>query len=229
MPVAQVVDIVSTDTSLPKVILNPVPVQATALHAWAADYQPLGTLTSWAPAVGDWPFTSPAGKEVTVVNSGGGRALRSDGVDDLATAVGLATNQPVTFVMVARLTAVPNDSTEFIIGRAAGTAFNIQTTTANTRWQLSAGANLPGPVAATPDTNWHVFIVVLNGASSVFQIDTVSVTGNGGDLGITQLRIGAGASSFAAAEYKRLEIHAGAFDATQRETIRAEMAARYGV
>jgi hypothetical protein len=166
-------------------------------------------------------------------NTGGRVYLEFDGVDDVLTCstsdatIGTA---PFTTYAVGRYrSAVPAGAYWPITdhGGAGGGGFGI---TANGGNMLLYRDGLYVTPTAV-DTNWHVFIGVFNGVSSVFKRDLgANQTGNAGAAAITTLRIG---SSPSAAKPAIDVAEQGMFDraltATEMSDLAASLVSDYSI
>lgn len=86
--------------------------------------------------------------------------------------VGGAAAADAAVVLGCSINAYPNSN-------STRTRLGSGTHSSATRWEVDAGATLWHD-AAPVDANMHVFVLVLNGASSILSIDGVEVTGDAG-------------------------------------------------
>jgi hypothetical protein len=178
--------------------------------------------------VGTATFTSPTDAAApTAVVYNGQRVIRTNGTSQRL-GVSISLTQPTTVVLVARHVSLPAGS-QYLISRGTGVGFNIGSSGNNALWQMIAGATLNAPSMSVPDTKPHVFIASLNGASSAFNIDGAEVTGNAGTVNETTMWLGGSQTAWFNTDYYRLAVIPGTMTAPQREAIRAQMAARYGI
>lgn len=127
--------------------------------------------------------TSLAAKPTFATNTFGSMpGILFDGIDDMIGLSSLAISQPLTIVMVAKVTANPTGT--WIDGNnGGGSTFTI--TTASNAYSLNAGATLSG---GTYNTSAHVLTFVLNGASSIIRVDGTQVaSGDAGSNAMTGL------------------------------------------
>lgn len=218
------------DTNLPRISLFYTSPMVYALYDWAADGLPLGPLTSWPSLVND--FSLPAsGGAPTVVDSGGGRAVRFDGVDDFMRAP-FVLSTPHTILAVYRYTAKRLGDAVFYgyNGRSAGSVLSgpvpdNMVATGGGKWMI------PSP-AWVPDTNWHVAVLSVNGANSVLRIDGKEITGDlGADLSRDGIALGFSdaTGNRATIEYKRVTVFPAAAGSGLRNTYVETLANRYNV
>lgn len=169
-------------------------------------------------------------------------AVNFDGTDDVlarATFTQGACTQPNTIFLVA----APDDTGTalasgqlMVDGGSAGTARHVIDITASAATtsvsDLFAGAALISSPAFT-STGGHVFEGVFNGASSIVSVDGArsTATGAGGAQNMNGITIG---NRFATSFYfdghiAEMFMLSGALDATQRATVRAWLASKYGL
>lgn len=124
--------------------------------------------------------------------SNGHSAARFDITDvlNLATFTGGAISAPYTIFLVGSTTR--NDAGFAVsMGNGAGAEpYIYKTNAAPGLWQMNGGSGPIGAVAA--DTNKHVFVGIVNGASSKFYVDGgTPATGNAGSLAMNGITVGA--------------------------------------
>jgi hypothetical protein len=138
-------------------------------------------------------------------------------------------SQPVTVILVGRLVTVKG-SDYFFTGAGGGVSFNLGTNSDATKWQFSNGSNISFPSDTPPDTNWHIFIAALDGASSVLSLDGAE-TGdiNAGAGPTTAIRVGATSTAYTASQIRRLAILPWKADAGERATTYSRLATYYGM
>lgn len=214
------------DPTLPKVGLTLVTPTGNAAYSWAADNVAIGPVSSWYDTVGAAALvapTPPSQKPVAMVDPVSGRkVVRFNGVDqrmdipmDLAGAK--------TLVVVGKLNKA--GFSQYLVTGGGGPSFNLYNGGSG-KWTGYVGASLASTVNG--DTNWHVFIMVSNGASSVLSVDGVESVGNAGTFAPNNLRLAASGTYFAC-DFHAVEIHNYAADATQRAGILASMKTRYNL
>lgn len=210
-------------------------------HRWALKSlnQPVGSYVNTIPnlinaaypfdvgtdSVSARPVLALPTSKIQSVNSASGRRLR---IVPFAAAI----PQPFTLVTVAKLTtagagvlAAGEDAayTPSLIARIGSTA---------TVFEIDAGATLLH--TATADANWHVFIAVFNGASSVFSVDGNEVTGAAGsnslgpNLHIQQLPVAGGSSTYPG-QTADIGIYPSALTSAQRATLNGWLRSEYGI
>jgi hypothetical protein len=195
------------DTTLPKIELAYVRSVAGAVNDWA-DILPVGTLAAWPDLIGGLvlPARPAAGNMPSVVNDAGRRIVRFDGVANWMQ-LAYAKPQPMTTVIVARMNEL-KASNHILAG-----GVHVRTDGTNTKMEVTAGTAL-GTTAAPVNTNWRIYIIVNNGATSTISVDGVEVTGN------------AGTSSRTFINLAFLPYAAGA---AERASILAQMKTQYGI
>ena len=160
----------------------------------------------------------------TVVAEDGLRFLRFSGSGQWAKEDTVARAQPHTIFVRYRLQGTPI-ANGAIVASALGSGVNFSLNTTPTNVQLFAGTAL-SPTVSVMDTNWHSAVLVVNGASSVLNIDGIEKTGSVGAQNATGLRLAAGAltpSIFTRVDIARVGIISHAADATERAAILAEL------
>lgn len=213
------------DTTLPKIELAYVRAVAGAVNDWAADILPLGSLASWPDLVSGLvlPARTGVGTQPAVVTDTGRRIVRFDGIANWMQ-LAYAKSQPMTTVIVARM----NESKASNTVLAGGV--HVRTDSTNTKMEVTAGTAL-GTTAAPVNTNWRVYIIVNNGATSTISVDGVEVTGDAGTAARTFINLGinSAATVFNRTDYQRLAFLPYAAGATERATILAQMKFQYGI
>lgn len=144
---------------------------------------PVGSqVTAWPDLLGGGTSLVPLTSAPVIGQDAGGlRYVRFNGTSD-ALSQALARNQPHSVAILGRFRSLtlPGSGISTLVGGSNSTGAkrgNIYLD--NTGWRLNGGS-APAASAVAPDTAWHAFIAVFNGASSVLRIDNTEAAGNGG-------------------------------------------------
>lgn len=203
---------------------NPLSIVDGASHAWIADNLPEGKTSQLFDVVGNTHFASnwPTNQSLwpSAVASTGRSTLDFDGG---ALDVVVALPAVKTVVIVGKFGNAK--SGDLILSGGAGATQNIYTGS-NGAFALNFGAILAH--SKTADVNRHVFIVVQDGANSVFNIDGVEVYGNAGLNSATTLRLGGSSSAFTKSSINQVQVLPYAASASERAGIVARLRAVYG-
>lgn len=145
-----------------------------------------GAVSQWDDDAGSADVTQGTGSAQPTTDSittpGSENAFDFDGGDSLANDIPDIA-QPLTIVVVGKWD-LPSDGNQYRF--QDGGVFLRKFTDNNN--QLRAGSNVVGSAA---DSDWHVYIYVVDGSSSEIFIDGVSdATGNAGSNSLTELNIG---------------------------------------
>ena len=149
---------------------RPVPAPG-AVADWAADQLPLGPVGVWSSMVGTHALAAPVvpsnSQRPLVIGEGADRYVSFDGENDrLDTAMSVLS--PFTVVLVARLPQVgPNQ--RIMSGGTNDAGVTIGPDSAMVNWIASNGTFRI--FEATPDADWHVFIMAFDGPNSFFMLD----------------------------------------------------------
>lgn len=216
---------------LPQVPPTPVLPIRGAMIDWAADRLPTGGLSSWTDMLGARTLEAPtaASQRPTVVGGGITRRVEFDGENDRIDAE-MNISQPCTMVVVARSTAAALG--DFILTGGSGSSWNLGIQmNAPGRWIFStgAGSSILSPPEQTADNGWHVFIVSVDGANSVLNVDGTEATGTIDPVTWNTLRVGASSSAYFGVHLRRLAVIPRATTAPERETLRQQLATHYGI
>lgn len=206
----------------PKTLNQPIGAYVNNLPNLIAPAYPFDAGTD---SVASRPVLALPTSKIQSVNAAAGKRLR---ILPLAATI----PQPFTLVHVAKLTTAGAS----VISASVDAAYNLSNiarigSTASA-FEMDAGATLLHTVAL--DANWHVFISVFNGASSVFSIDGNEVTGNAGtnafgvNLHIHQLPVVGGGSTYPG-QTADIGVYAGALTAAQRATLNGWLRTEYGI
>lgn len=210
---------------LPLVSLSRVEPLPGAMADWAVDRLPDGAARTWTDLTGAAQLVAPNDPQAAIASGG---ILRFDGLNDRYEYT-LPTTRPLTFVIVARALN-PGGAYRFF-SNVVAKSFAFGTNAAGDSWTMYGdGGSIASPL--TPDSNWHVFIVVANAENSIISVDGTEESGDIGPLGTGSgdvLRVGASNSAYYASEFKRLAIFPYAANADERSQIGAQMAAHYNV
>ena len=158
--------------------------------------------------------------------------LQFDGTDDVLTcansdATAIGTGVFTTYV-VGRYRSLPTSGHYWpIIDMQGGGGFGFTTQGAN---MMMYRGSLFTTTTAT-DTNWHVFIGVFNGASSVFKRDNgTEQTGNPGAEAISTLKLGSGPSATKPAiDIAEFGLFDRALDSTERAALASSLVSNYAI
>lgn len=209
---------------LPKIPLGRIEPIESASYDWAADRLGDGPVEKWTDIVSGAVFAAPSGQSDKWPTASSG-SVRFDGSNDVADVTGLVGGQPKTIVIVGRIPGAVNNARFFTGGSGAKFEFGIW----QNAWTLSAGLTFKVPTPATADDQWHVFVIVVDGANSIVSIDGVESTGNSGANPGTTLRLGMLDANYVPAEIKRFAVIPYAAGAGERERLRSSLASRYGI
>jgi hypothetical protein len=113
-----------------------------------------------------------------------------DGIDDeLTVDFGEVLTQPITLFFVARLVTVGGSVEVMLDGfnDASNRLVLWKDTTGADKIEVSAGSSKN---LHNPDTSWHVYTLVFNGASSRHRENTNEITDNAGSRGLDGLTVG---------------------------------------
>lgn len=217
------------DSTLPRISLGYAPPLSAALYDWAADGLPLGEIKNWNSSVEGPAFVADVGNPI-VVDSGGSRAVRFDGVDDRMR-VPFALSSPYTLVTVFRvITKIPNSAV--LYGYASAEEGSLQSDgLGDFIGGYVAGTYLAPNPRATVDANWHVGILSVNGANSATRVDEKEVLGTLPESTRAGMTLGYALSGVNRTniEYKRVAVLAGGATADQRTALVNQLSARYGI
>lgn len=208
---------------VPTVITPDIP---GAMADWSTDQLPTGITTSWVDMTGARALVAPSpGQSPSVIGTGKDRYLAFDGVDDRLNAE-LPLDQPITVVCVARLPELTATS-QFIFTGFGGVSFNLGVNSVGSGWVFSNGT--VGTFQGTPDKEWHIFIMSLNGANSVLSVDGVEKTANVGTGPADRISIGSSASAYFRTDLRRLAFIPGALEANDRAAIYTSLRDYYNI
>jgi hypothetical protein len=164
-----------------------------------ADGDPVGASVNQGSDTHDIAQANAANKmslRLNVIN--GKPVFRLDGTDWLQGAFNAAPGQPLVAFAVTKLgTGLANDDASYYLcsGDDATNRVIIYKNGASNpdKWYLYAGNNLAGSgVAGEGDTDWHIFVSIVNGVSSELIKDGTSlVSGNAGAQNPDGLTLGA--------------------------------------
>lgn len=162
--------------------------------------------------------------------------LRFDGGDSLIGAfAGGAISQPYTIFVVSQLSAgaVNDNNTHFLTDgndatNRAGVFKNAGTTPDS--WALFAGANLVG---GNSDSDWNIWTILPNGASSQFWDSGVSeASGNAGANSIDGLAVGArydGTASWWIGDIAEVLIYTGNLSTADKNQVAQYLSTKYAI
>jgi hypothetical protein len=130
-------------------------------------------------------------------NFNGRPSARFQNVAGMSRTPGATFAQPNTYVLIAKLNTNthPTGGEYFTDGNGSSNRaiINVQ---ASNAWRLHAGTDLIGSTSPGADTDRHLFVGIMNGASSVLEIDgTVYVSGNAGTQSSNGWKIGSSRTS----------------------------------
>ena len=203
---------------------NPLAIVDGASNAWIADNLPAGRVSQLINVAGSANFISnwPTNQALwpTVTPTPGRASLDFDG-GALDATVSLP---PVkTVIIVGKFGAAK--SGDLILSGGTGPTQNIYAAASGT-FATNFGATLAHTKAA--DTNQHVFIMVHNGAESVFSVDGAEVVGNGGANAGLALRLGGSSSTFHKSTINQVQVLPYAAGPAERAGIVTRLRAVYG-
>lgn len=155
----------------PRVDLTYVEPITGAYYDWAADQLPLGSLTQWASLNNGVPMIADDGVP-EVVNSGGTKAVQLDGLTDRMRVLTPGVPAQHTVISVFRLIdPQPGDAITFGYNNPQGGAVLVATDESRSYYGfINPNYLMPEP-RITADTNWHISMLVSNGANSAFRLD----------------------------------------------------------
>lgn len=199
-----------------------------AFDASRLDLVELDPVTGWSDASGNAHDLASSGNPPQMREAGVDPAhVRFDGTNDaVSVSFGATLTQPTTMVVAARLRATPAGSFG-VICDGLGTSTQrhaLQVVNAgggSYLWRTNAGANLDSLVAVDT-TDWHIFTMVHDGASSKFRVDGVERTGNAGTQSMLGLVLGSRydlGSSWANCDIHAVQIHDSALTTPEIEAI----------
>lgn len=156
--------------------------------------------------------------------------MEFDGVDDRmdSQTAGPVLTQPITVLAVGRFRQMPTVTQPlFNLHTNAGGRQLAATSTGYVMGQFSTSVTSTIPV----DTNWHVFTLVANGASSVLgkdETEEISNLGTASSASITLGRDGAG-TAYGKIDIAELIIWPAALTLSQRQAERASLKLAHGI
>ena len=219
-----------TGADFPKVNVQYTTPMQYAQYDWAADGLPLGPLETWVSLTGNASLPATSGSP-TVINSGGGRAVMFDGVDDQMR-LAYTKNSPYTIAAVFRFVAPQaGESVLYGYGGPSSGSIMIHPTSMSIIGNSLSGGFHMSPVLV-PDTNWHVALLTVDGANSVLRVDGREAVGTLPTTARDGINIGYGngtPTAKANVEYKRIVQFLGAGSAGTRDSIVNTLASRYGI
>lgn len=196
-----------------------------AIFDWAAESLPKGTVSKWIDLTGSYTLSGTAVESQWPISTGS--SVTFDGVNDRIDGT-FPTGSGRTLVVVARATVVANSHRIFGSGTGSN-PFHFGINSNGSRWIFDGGATIAGPTSKTPDTNWHVFVIALNGSSSVFAVDGEEWTGDTGAALGGSIRVGASASAYFGSEVKRIALLPRVANQAERNGLYSSMVAHYGL
>lgn len=205
---------------------RPITVFSDSAHAYVADNLPLGKVAKVHDAAGTVPMETlyPTNQSLwpSAVSELGRSVLAFDG----GQALDASLPQPAvkTIVAVAKMDVTTAGNTIFS-GRT-GPPCQLYIGGSGV-FGFSGGAILAHTKAA--DLAWHVFVIVHNGANSVFSIDGVEVLGNAGANVPTELRFGGTSSAFSKCKIAQVQTIPRACNASERAAIVNRLKSDYGI
>jgi hypothetical protein len=191
--------------------------------------------------VATWTDSSGNGNDVTQGTAGtrplyktaiqnGLPVVRFDGTDDYMIHTTLNVSQPGTVFIVGK-TLAGEGNTRFMDGETTGTdRWIFGTSSTNADYQIYAGTSVD---TGTPDTAFHYFTVVFNGASSAGWVDAVSLFAS--NLGAQNLAsgitVGAGQNGDEnlTGDIGELLLYDSELSAPDRASVEAYLAAKWGL
>lgn len=214
----------SSPEGLPKIPVARVSPISGSIADWAADRLADGAVEKWVDLHGTYSVDAPSGAphQWPIATEG---ALGFDGENDRSDVSGLPATQPKTVALVARFPTVAGSTRAFSGG--TGGSFDLGINTNASYYYFSAGSNLMSHQA--PDANWHVFVVVANGANSVLSVDGVEKTGNAGSGVGATIRVGATTSAYSRVDIRRLAILPYAAGEDERAALVSQLSEHYGL
>jgi hypothetical protein len=154
--------------------------------------------------------------------------LTFDGSNDSLLTTSFSVSQPYTIAIVAKLSTTASNG-NFTDGGTSGRAAVYYTIGNGGQWGIFADVALVG---GTPDTNWHVFYGVFNGASSAFYVDgSLVASGNAGTSGFNGLRISGYTGSIALLNGAIAEMYcySSNLSATNRSSVTRNLGQKWGI
>lgn len=215
---------------LPQVPPSPVLPIRGAMIDWAADRLPTGALASWTDMLGANTLAAPAQphQHPVVVGGGRGRSVTFDGSGQRLDAT-MGLTGPLTMVVVAKSATGEAGDYLFGSGAAANPTWNLGVSPGD-RWMFTTGSGSSIIPLATADTNWHIFIVNVDGANSVMSIDGDETTGAiSSSATWDAIRIGASVSNYYGVELRRLAVIPRATTGPERQKLQQELSTHYGI
>lgn len=217
--------VTSGDATFPLLTDQPyIPPVLGARYDWAADGLPVGALPHWDDLRQGKQFVAPTPSQRPVVDDADGDYLTFDGISQRIDAAFEPIDTPYTVVFVGKMPTVA--ASKYFFSGAGGSQHNLGIN-ASTLWAFQNGANIVHTLP--PDTDWHVHLIVINGASSVYSIDGDEVTGSAGSNPIDAIRRGASSTTYFETWQKRHAIIPFAADVDQRASIITTLMDRYGI
>ena len=214
----------------PKVQLQYTTPLPYSVYDWAADGLPLGPLGAWTSLNGSMNLPTTSGSP-TVIDSGGGRAVSFDGVDDQMR-LAYTRSTPHSIAAVFRFVApVRGEAVFYGYGGASAGSILIDVN-ADSIIGLGSSTTLRFSPVVVPDDKWHVALLSVNGDNSVLRIDGREVTGSLPVASRDGINLGYGTGttgSKSKIEYKRVIQFSGAAASGTRDSIVNTLASRYGI
>lgn len=205
---------------------RPITVFSDSSHAYIADNLPLGKVGKIHDVAGTVPMDTLYPTNQTLWPNAVSGLSRSVLSFDGGQILDATLTQPAvkTIVAVAKMDVTTAGNTIFS-GRS-GPACQLYIGGSGV-FGFSGGAILAHTKVA--DLAWHVFVIVHDGANSVFNIDGVEVFGNAGANVPTELRFGGTSSAFSKCKIAQVQTIPRACNAAERAAIVNRLKSDYGI
>lgn len=217
-------------SELPQISTLPTAPVLGASIDWAAERLPLGPVDAWTDMMGQKTLypPGPPGQRPVVVGEGTSRRVTFDGLAQRVTG-DMYIDQPVTMAIVFRLPEPV--ASAFLFTGFNQQAWNLGVNSNGVRWIFSTGpgSSMMAPSTMTPDSNWHIFIICVNGENSGTSFDGVEYSYPIQPVTWELLNIGSTAAAYSKSELKRFSVIPRATTPADREGIRQQLAAHYGI
>lgn len=216
--------------NFPKVQLQYTSPLPYSVYDWAADDLPLGPLSTWASLTGGLNLPVMSGSP-TVINSGGGRAVSFDGIDDQMR-VAYTRGTPHTIAVVFRFVSPKRGETVFYGYGGASAGSVLIDVGADSIVGLGSSTTLRFSPVVVPDNKWHVVLLSVDGPNSVLRVDGREMTGTLPIAARDGINLGYGTTGSGGKsniEYKRVIQFSGAASSGTRDSIVNTLASRYGI
>lgn len=194
-----------------------------------SDTDPVATWTNPGSGPDFTQATGSARPTFRTAQVNGHPVVRFDGGDTLTAVLGADQSQPTTLVAVCKLASTATNMDVLAGSDGSALTSHVLRHLGTGSWRLNAGSNADRAVAN--DTNWHLFICAINGASTVYGVDGSETTVNVGARGVRTLNLGSSgsASNYLNGDIAALFLYGDAKNGTDRGELKTHFATKYGI